>query len=135
MSDLFPAPGEGDFILVDTSAYGLPGDRWCRVSWVLPPGAASSYRVNAAVPGYGMGLFTAAQIAGWRAAGRGEPGLPAEVAAAYEAFWRRGKPGPRFAGLMAAAAAAPGLPAEVAAYVDPPGEDAFTDYWRRGEPR
>lgn len=111
MSDLFPAPAEGDFVLVDTSDYGLPGDRWCRVAWVLPPGAASAYRVNAAVPGYGVGLFAAAEVAGWRACGRGE---------APEGT-------PRFAALMAEAALTPGLPPEVSG--------AFESYWRRGEPR
>lgn len=55
----------GDEVLVDTSAYGVPGEHWCEVVG-LAPGSASVYPYKVDVPGRGHGQYRAREILAWR---------------------------------------------------------------------
>ena len=55
----------GDELLVDTSAYGVPGEHWCEVTG-LAPGSASVYPYKVQVPGRGQGQYRASEVLGWR---------------------------------------------------------------------
>lgn len=55
----------GDELLVDTSAYGVPGEHWCEVVG-LAPGDAAVYPYKVDVPERGTGQYSAREVLGWR---------------------------------------------------------------------
>lgn len=55
----------GDELLVDTSAYGVPGEHWCEAIG-LAPGDAAVYPYKVQVPERGEGQYSAPEILGWR---------------------------------------------------------------------
>lgn len=66
-------PEVGQEVLVDTSAYGVPGENWCRVVYTNFWSAAV-YPVKVDIPGRGRGQYKATeclQIRGEAGGGRG----------------------------------------------------------------
>jgi hypothetical protein len=64
---LYRAPNlsYGDELLVDTSAYGVPGEHWCEVVG-LALGDAAVYPYKVEVPERGTGQYRAREVLGWR---------------------------------------------------------------------
>ncbi len=48
-------------VLVDTTAYGVPGLNWCRVLEVLF-GTGATYPIKVKVPGRGVGQYHSSEI-------------------------------------------------------------------------
>lgn len=59
-------PAEGDTVLVDTTAYNIPGRHWCRVTstryW-----SAARYPIKVKLPRYGTGQYDESEIIDLRA--------------------------------------------------------------------
>lgn len=53
----------GDRILIDSTCYGVPGLRWCRVTR-LAHGTASVYPIKYEVPGRGEGQCKVSEVKG-----------------------------------------------------------------------
>lgn len=67
MSDIEPpGPWPGDEALVDTSAYGVEGQHWCRVTRRLGDWSAAVYPLKVHVPGRGEGQFKLSEVVEFR---------------------------------------------------------------------
>jgi hypothetical protein len=51
----------GDQVLVDTTAYGVPGQRWCPITR-FAPGDAARYPVKVQIPDRGEGQYSATEV-------------------------------------------------------------------------
>lgn len=54
----------GDLLLVDTTAYGVDGHKWCRFVRTAP-GSASVYPYKVQIPERGIGQYAAREIEAW----------------------------------------------------------------------
>lgn len=59
-----------EMVLVDTTAYGVPGAHWCEVVGVSE-GDAAVYPIKVQVPGKGVGQYKQSEVA--------ETGLPISI--------------------------------------------------------
>ncbi len=48
-------------VLVDTTAYGLPGENWCAIDYISE-GSASVYPIKVKVPGRGIGQYKLEEV-------------------------------------------------------------------------
>lgn len=61
-----PGPWPGDQVLVDTTAYGVPGANWCTVVRRLGEWSAAVYPLKVQIPDRGVGQYKLSEVAEWR---------------------------------------------------------------------